>query len=130
MESVPGVIHGSIEEEAGKNRGWLLGPFKPEGTPHCTGVQVKYDRTQTGACRPRGEASCDQVYHTLQIVVSGQATTSFPGATEEDDVHIPVPAGHYCLWRAGVKHYWRIDAGGLVITVRWPASLSLPSNQA
>ncbi len=125
---MPGVWRGHAITDGEANRGWVVGDQQPTDSPlHTQDVRFKFDLIQIITTRPRALASAEKTHRTLQILVSGQVTTSFlsSSANPADDVHVELTQpGDTCIWDPGIVHYWEVNPGpigdALVLTLRWP----------
>jgi hypothetical protein len=118
-----GVHSGNARKDGRKYRGWLVGSFRPKGSPlFDSKIEIKWDRVKAGTKRTREQASVDPTRRTLQLVISVYIRTSFPATEDQEEGQEDLRGGDYCLWEAGVLHYWEAIKNSLVITIRWPST--------
>jgi mannose-6-phosphate isomerase-like protein (cupin superfamily) len=106
---------GKAGPDAARDRGWLLGRFKPVGDPrHSTDVEIKWGTHPVGD--ERAEWATGEVRTALLVLISGRFRMRF----RDGDVLL-AEQGDYVVWGEGVDHSWRAEEESVVLTVRWPS---------
>lgn len=120
-----GVHRGDSVQAGANNFHWMIGDNQPDGSPlqDLTGFKLKFHRCSTADFKPREKAAADPTNRVLQLCLEGSVTTSFPqDENPENDVHVTMSAGEYCLWEPGTTHYWKIEEDeSLIASISWPA---------
>jgi quercetin dioxygenase-like cupin family protein len=110
---------GNAAQDGRETRGWIVGHFidPGEGIRSSKGVEVKWGIHAPGDKRQNWAADDHQA--TLALLVQG----SFRIDLTEASITLR-KQGDYVVWRPGISHSWEALADSVVLTVRWPSSLS------
>jgi hypothetical protein len=108
------IYVGNAGVEAQADRGWLLGHFKPAGSPHhSTDVEIKWGVHAPGERRAQWVDS--EQRSMVMMLISGRFRIELPGR----DVLLS-KQGDYVLLH-GVNHSWAAEEESVLLTVRWPS---------
>jgi hypothetical protein len=108
------VYIGSASEDAGENRGWLLGHFMQAGdVRHSSAVEIKWGAHPAGD--QRAEWVTGETRTALIILVYGKFRVDFP-----DRSVVLGEQGDYVVFD-GVDHSWYAEEESVIVGVRWPS---------
>jgi hypothetical protein len=111
--------HGNAEEDGRERRGWILGHF----IDPAAGVRSSKDVEIKWGIHPQGEAraewTADDQRTTLVLLVSGNFRIDLTEGSFTLDRQ-----GDYVTWGPGIDHTWEAITDSVVVTVRWPSSVS------
>ena len=110
---------GNAADDGNNTRGWLLGHFidPAEGVLSTRDVEVKWGVHRAGD--ERATWVCGDERTTLVLLVQG----IFRISLTEGSIALR-RQGDYALWGPGIGHSWEAVTDSVVVTVRWPSSLS------
>ena len=111
--------NGNAVEDRREARGWLLGQFidPSEGVRSSKDVEVKWGIHPAG--EKRAGWTADDQRTTLVLLVSG----NFRIDLTEGSITLG-RQGDYAVWGPGIDHSWEALSDSVVVTVRWPSSVS------
>ena len=115
------INRGNAVHEAAQGTGWIIGHFIPKekGLQCDKDVEVKWGEHTKGDCREK--IGISDTSTTLTLLVYGKYEVHFP----DFDRHITLSErGDYVIYGPGVGHTWEVFEKSLLITVRWPLSMS------
>lgn len=110
---------GNAADDGRDNRGWILGHFidNSEGVRSTKDVEVKWGIHPAGDQRP--DWATDDQRTTMVLLVAGKFVVSLSEGTIE-----LTRQGDYAVWGPGLNHSWEAKEDSVVITVRWPSSIT------
>ena len=114
-----GWCSGNAAEDGRESRGWLLGHFidPDKGVRSSKHVEVKWGIHPVGD--KRAEWTADDQRTTLVLLVEG----NFRIDLTEGSMTLE-RQGDYAVWGPGIDHSWEALSPSVVVTVRWPSSVS------
>jgi quercetin dioxygenase-like cupin family protein len=119
-ELVSGNWHsGNAEEDGRDRRGWILGHFidPAEGVRSSKDVEIKWGIHPAGD--KRAEWTTDDQRTTLVFRVSGKFRIDLTEGSFTLERE-----GDYLVWGPGIDHSWEAVTDAVIVTVRWPSSVS------
>jgi quercetin dioxygenase-like cupin family protein len=110
---------GNAEEDGRDQRGWILGHFidPAEGVRSSKDVEIKWGIHPVGD--KRAEWTADDQRTTLVFHVSGKFRIDLTEGSFTLE-----RKGDYLVWGPGIDHSWEAVTEAVVVTVRWPSSVS------
>ncbi|MBV8180453.1 MAG: signal peptidase I [Mycobacterium sp.] len=106
---------GNANDDAGTNRGWLLGHFMSDEVRKTDALEVKWGIHPAGQRRDGWTATEQRT--TLLLLISGRFRLDLPTGSVTLERQ-----GDYVVWGKGIDHSWQAEDDSTVITVRWPSS--------
>ncbi len=108
------IYVGNASVDAPRDRGWLLGHFRPPGDArHSTDVEIKWGMHQPG--ERRAQWVTGERRTALLMLISGRFRVELPGR----DVLL-AKQGDYVVFH-GIGHSWQAEEESILLTVRWPS---------
>jgi quercetin dioxygenase-like cupin family protein len=110
---------GNAAEDGQAHRGWILGHFidPAEGVRSSKDVEVKWGIHPVGD--KRAEWTADDQRTTLVVLVEGNFRIDLTAGSVTLEKQ-----GDYVVWGPGIDHSWEALSESVVLTARWPSSIS------
>ena len=111
--------NGNAEVDGRERRGWILGHFidPAEGVRSSKDAEIKWGVHLAGD--RRAEWTADDQRTTLVLHVKGMFRIDLTEGSFTLERE-----GDYLVWGPGIDHSWEAVTDAVVVTVRWPSSVS------
>lgn len=122
VSDTPRWHFGNASVDGAERRGWFVGQFmETDDVRKSKDLEVKWGVHIAGDRREAWFENEERT--TVVMLISGRFRIDLSVGTA-----LLTEPGDYATWGPGIGHSWRAEEDSVVVTIRWPASTSVPDD--